>query len=247
MKQMALKKNRNQRSRSEMSKYFTKSERFYNNFADEFDRKMNKYDLQRRLDIVFNELLPHDISGKRLLDAGCGTGHFSRLASEKGAIVTSLDIGEKLLEKVAEKCNTERVIGSVLDMRFNEDYFDFVISSEVIEHTENPYGAIREFYRVLKPGGILALTVPNRFWKWSCTIANALKIRPYEGMENWVGHMRLKRELKTAGFCILQCRGFHLLPFQLKFLHPFLLFMDRFGDNLGPLYINIAASCQKYR
>jgi 2-polyprenyl-3-methyl-5-hydroxy-6-metoxy-1,4-benzoquinol methylase len=228
-----------------MSREFIKAELFYNKFADEFDRKMNKYDLLRRLDIVFNELLPHDIAGKRLLDAGCGTGHFSKLASEKGAIVTSMDIGDRLLEKVAEKCNTERVIGSVLDIKFENNYFDFIICSEVIEHTENPYRAIMEFYRVLKPGGVLALTVPNRFWKWSCILANALKIRPYEGMENWVGYRRLKKELKRAGYLILKYRGFHLLPFQLWFLHPFLIFIDRFGDNLGPLYINIAASCQK--
>lgn len=228
-----------------MSKEFTRIELFYNNFADEFDRKMNKYDLQRRIDIVFNELLPQNIAGKKLLDAGCGTGHFSKIASEKGAIVTSMDIGERLLEKVAEKCDTERVVGSVLDIRFDDNYFDFVISSEVIEHTENPYKAIREFYRVLKPGGILALTVPNRFWKWSCIIANALKIRPYEGMENWAGFFGLKRELKSVGFTILKYRGFHILPFQLNFLHRFLLLMDNLGNIMGLIYINIAASCQK--
>lgn len=228
-----------------MSKDFTRAELFYNTFADEFDSKMNKYDLQRRLDIVFHELLPYDIAGKRLLDAGCGTGYFSKLASEKGAIVTSLDIGEKLLEKVAEKCNTERVVGSVFDIQFEDNYFDLIISSEVIEHTENPYWAIREFYRVLKLDGILALTVPNRFWKWSCILANALKIRPYEGIENWVGYTRLKKELESAGFTILKYRGFHLLPFQLRFLRPLLHYMDKFGDKLGCLYINIAVSCQK--
>ena len=228
-----------------MSKEFTRIELFYNNFADEFDRKMNKYDLQRRLDIVFNELLPHAIAGKRLLDAGCGTGHFSKIASEKGAIVTSMDIGERLLEKVAEKCDTERVVGSILNIRFDDNYFDFVISSEVIEHTENPYRAIKEFYRVLKPGGILALTVPNRFWKWSCILANTLKIRPYEGMENWAGFFGLKTELKSVGFTILKYRGFHILPFQLNFLHRFLLLMDNLGSVMGLIYINIAASCQK--
>lgn len=226
-------------------KFSSKEELFYNEFADEFDKKMNKYDLQRRLDIVFKELLPKSIEGKKLLDAGCGTGHFSKLAMEKGAVVTSMDTGEKLLEKVAEKCNSELVLGSVLDMPFNDNYFDFIISSEVIEHTEAPYKALMEFYRVLKPNGILALTVPNRFWKWSCVIANALKIRPYEGMENWVGYKRLRKELETVGFKIIRYRGFHLFPFQIKFLHPVLLFMDRFGDNFGPFYINIATSCQK--
>ncbi len=228
-----------------MFKITLKEELFYNEFADEFDKKMNKYDLQRRLDIVFNELLPESIEGKKLLDAGCGTGHFSKIATEKGAIVISMDIGERLLEKVAEKCNSERVLGSVLDIPFNDDYFDFIVSSEVIEHTKSPYKALREFYRVLKPNGILALTVPNRFWKWSCVIANALKIRPYKGMENWVGYRRLRKELETCGFKIIRYRGFHLLPFQIKFLYPVLRFTDKFGGTFGYFYINIGASCQK--
>lgn len=226
-------------------KFSSKAEFFYDEFADEFDRKMNKYDLQRRLDIVFNELLPKSIAGKKLLDAGCGTGHFSKVAIEKGAIVTSMDIGERLLEKVAEKCNSERVLGSVLEMPFSDNYFDFVISSEVIEHTKAPYKALREFYRVLKPNGTLALTVPNRFWKWSCVVANALKIRPYEGIENWVGYKRLRKELEVIGFKIIRYRGFHLFPFQIRFLHPMLQLMDKFGETFGYLYINIGASCQK--
>lgn len=228
-----------------MPKLSTNIELFYDEFADEFDRKMNRYDLERRIDIVFNELLPHDISGKKLLDAGCGTGYFSKTASEKGAIVTSLDIGERLLAKVAEKCETQRVVGSVLDMPFENNTFDFIVSSEVIEHTENPYRAVPEFYRVLKPGGILALTVPNRFWKWSCVIANAFGLRPYEGLENWVGYDRLKREIHSAGFHIIRFQGFHLFPFQVRLLRPLLRKLDAFGTAAGRFYINIAASCRK--
>ena len=218
---------------------------FYNDFAEEFDRKMNRYDLRRRLDIVFNELLPREIRGKRLLDAGCGTGHFSLAASERGAAVTSMDIGERLLAKVAEKCETERIIGSVLQMPFEDNSFDIIVSTEVIEHTPAPYNAVSELYRVLRPGGILALTVPNRFWKWSCVLANALKVRPYEGMENWVGYDRLRKKLEAAGFSVIAYKGFHALPFQAAFLHPLLTLMDRQGDRFGRFYINIAAACRK--
>ncbi len=218
---------------------------FYNDFAEDFDRKMNQYDLRRRLDIVFNELLPGDIRGKRLLDAGCGTGHFSRSAAERGAKVTSMDIGERLLEKVAEKCETERIVGSVLQMPFEDNSFDLIISTEVIEHTPTPYAAVSELYRVLRPSGILALTVPNRFWKWSCILANALKVRPYEGMENWVGYGRLRKELEEAGFSIITYKGFHALPFQAASLHPLLAFLDAKGNLFGRFYINIATACRK--
>ncbi len=218
---------------------------FFENFAKDFDEKMNRYDLSVRLHIVFNELLPEDIRGKRLLDAGCGTGYFSVMAFKKGAIVTSMDVGVNLLNMVAKKCESKRVLGSVLNMEFEDDKFDLIICSEVIEHTENPFNALREFYRVLKPGGTLALTVPNRFWKWSVILANALKLRPYGGLENWVDYKALKQELDTIGFHIKKYGGFHLFPFQLSFLHPILRKLDNFGEILGPFYINISAGCQK--
>ena len=71
---------------------------FYDKFASEFDRKMNMYDTEKRVRVVFNALLsPKELKGKKLLDAGCGTGWFSRRAVELGAFVTSLDVGENLL------------------------------------------------------------------------------------------------------------------------------------------------------
>ena len=55
--------------------------RFYDTIADRFDTIVNRFDLDRRLDIVFAEFLTGaDLRGRTLLDAGCGTGWFSQRA-----------------------------------------------------------------------------------------------------------------------------------------------------------------------
>src|SRR3712207_2460903 len=110
---------------------------FYERFAGEFDARMNRYEVTKRLRLVFDEALP-DISGLDLLDAGCGTGLFSQVAVERGARVTSLDVGEGLLAEVAKKCDSRRVVGDVSALPFESESFDVVICTEVIEHTRDP-------------------------------------------------------------------------------------------------------------
>lgn len=218
---------------------------FYDRFADQFDNRMNRYDLERRLQIVFEELLPEEITERNFLDAGSGTGWFSLAAVKRGACVTSLDVGDKILAQVAKKCDSERIVGSVLKMPFDDETFDIVLSTEVIEHTPDPHAAILEMHRVIKRGGVLALTVPNRFWHWSVVLANQLGLRPYEGYENWVHWHQLRQWLHDAGFTIELMRGIHLFPFTLKFSQPLLAYGDRFGTSLGPVMVNICVRAVK--
>jgi 2-polyprenyl-3-methyl-5-hydroxy-6-metoxy-1,4-benzoquinol methylase len=218
---------------------------FYEEFADEFDAKMNMYDTNRRIDIIFNELLPEDLHGKKLLDAGAGTGWFSARACQRGARVTSLDVGEKLLAQVAKKCDSERIVGDVLSLPFDPESFDFVICSEVIEHTVEPSRAVSELARVLRPGGVLIITVPNRVWHFAIDIANLLKLRPYEGYENWLWWPELRRYVSAEGLEIERMKGFHLIPFVLPATHGLLRRIDRFGDWLGPAMLNIAVRARK--
>lgn len=219
---------------------------FYESFADEFDSKMNMYDTNKRLDVFFNEMLKNEqIQGKQVLDAGCGTGWFSMAASKAGAVVTSMDLGEKLLSQVQKKCDTKRVVGSVLDMPFKNDTFDFIISSEVIEHTPSPNTAICEMYRVLKPGGTLILSTPNKFWYWSLKVAEKFKLRPYQGLENWSGYRELRNATMNAGFEILEQKGIHLLPFIHPLIYPINNFFHAFSSSLGPVMVNIVIKARK--
>jgi 2-polyprenyl-6-hydroxyphenyl methylase/3-demethylubiquinone-9 3-methyltransferase len=220
---------------------------FYERFADEFDDRMNRYEVGKRLRLVFDEALAGEsLEGRTLLDAGCGTGLFSRAAAQRGARVTSLDVGERLLEQVSRKADTERVVGDVASLPFDDGRFDYVVCTEVIEHTMEPRRAVAELARVLAPGGTLVLTTPNRVWHPAIWLATKLGLRPYEGIENWVHFGDLRRWLAQDGIAVNRYRGFNPLPF----VHPILYRpndrLDRFGDGpLGRFMINIMAVGRK--
>ncbi|MBI5492392.1 MAG: class I SAM-dependent methyltransferase [Deltaproteobacteria bacterium] len=220
---------------------------FYDRFASEFDAKMNMYDTDKRLEVVFERLFKSgELKGKVLLDAGSGTGWFSRRAVELGARVTSLDVGEKILNEVKKKCDTVRVVGDVTNLKFPDRSFDCIVSTEVIEHTPDPAKAIKEMSRVIKKGGVLALTVPNRAWHFAVVIGNALKLRPYEGFENWVRYGWLKKELEKNGFRVVEQFGFHALPFVSPKLYGVIDRLDKYGGGLlGRFMVNIAVRAEK--
>jgi len=219
---------------------------FYELFASEFDSKMNMYDTNKRIEIIYNDFLGNeDLKNKKVLDAGCGTGWFSKAAAERGAAVTSMDLGENLLAEVAKKCKSERVVGSILEIPFPENTFDFVVTSEVIEHTPDPYKALHEIYRVLKPGGTMVLSTPNKFWYWSLWIAEKLNLRPYQGLENWSGFYQLKNEAIKAGFKVEKLRGVHIIPFVHPATYPVNNFFHRWNKFLGPFMVNIVIKAKK--
>jgi ubiquinone/menaquinone biosynthesis C-methylase UbiE len=220
---------------------------FYNEFATKFDSRMNRYDVSRRVEIVFNKLLgEEDLKNRSLLDAGCGTGWFSKRASELGADVVSLDIGKSLLNEVKKKCDSKLIVGDVLNLEFKDKSFDVVVSSEVIEHTLEPRKAVKEIVRVTKDKGIIVLTTPNKFWYFSAVLADKCNLRPYKGLENWVGYFELKKWLIQEGCTIEKHIGFHLAPiFFNRIFHPFLRYMDRFGCRIGFLMLNTAIKCRK--
>ena len=154
-----------------------------------------------------------------------------------------MDLGEKLLERVREKCGAETVVGSVLELPFPDRSFDVVFCTEVIEHTTDPRLAVAELTRVVAPGGRLVLTVPNRLWRPAVLVANALHLRPYLGHENWVRYGDLRSWIEAAGLQVELQEGFNPLPHTF-FCRPSFDRLDRIKA-LHPFMINIAVVARR--
>ena len=103
--------------------------------------------------------------GRSVLDAGCGTAYGTRILSEAGASdVVGIDIAEAVLDAVRPDMPTGVRLdaGDIRELPFGDDRFDLVVCFEVIEHVEDPFSVLDELVRVMAPGGLLAISSPNR-------------------------------------------------------------------------------------
>lgn len=104
--------------------------------------------------------------GARILDAGCGSGR-NMVELARHGTVTGVELSETSVALARERRAGEVIAGSVLEMPFPEDSFDFAVSLDVIEHLEDDLAALKELRRTVAPGGSLLVTVPAYQWLWS--------------------------------------------------------------------------------
>mgnify|MGYP000565986070 FL=1 len=111
------------------------------------------------------EILP-DVEGERVLDAGCGSGHYSAWLAERGASVVGVDASESMVTEARER-HGDVAAFEVADLRdplpFDDDAFDLVVSQLALEHVEDWDGAATEFARVLGEGGELVASMDHPF------------------------------------------------------------------------------------
>ncbi len=104
-------------------------------------------------------------AGKRVLDAGCGTGYGSAVLAKRALSVTGVDVAPEAVAYAREHYgaqNAQFLEGSCSAMPVADSSFDLVVAFEVIEHLEDWQGFLRETRRVLAPGGALVVSTPNR-------------------------------------------------------------------------------------
>lgn len=105
------------------------------------------------------------LEGKWCLDAGCGAGRFAEIAASRGPNLVAMDLSSAV-EATAKTCapfdNVDVVQGSILEPPFKQGSFDFAYSLGVIQHTPDPYGAVRTVAGCVTPGGRFAFTIYAR-------------------------------------------------------------------------------------
>jgi len=166
------------------------------------------------LTVRFDELGVRE--GDLLLDMGCGAGRHAFESFRRGARVVAFDYSAAELKDVgglfaamreageagtAPGSMAATANGDALALPFPDDTFDHIIASEVLEHVSDDGQALREVFRVLKPGGRLAATVPSWLPEQVCWLLSDEYHAPFvEG-----GHVRifseptLRRRMREAG------------------------------------------------
>ncbi len=178
----------------------------------------------------------------RVLDAGCGNGNLLIRALKERRSRTKkydhtlqlvgMDFSANMLGRAAQRARGDGgayfLQGSVTDLPFQDQSFDRVVSSGVLTCLPNTSAAARalqEFYRVLKPEGILAVDFFSRTSHYTI-IRKHLFQEPINPPE-YVSPSEFYNELDKAGFAVLACRGFDFKPCQgYLFLSPWRRVID---------------------
>lgn len=183
---------------------------------------------RRRLPVLLEYLALRD--GDRVLDAGCGAGfELSLLSQLRRLQLVGVDTNAATLDTTRRHGIAAIIAQAALErLPFADGAFDKILLHEVLEHTADDQAVLRELLRVLRPGGVLAVSVPHANYPlawdpfnrlWTAIGGRPIRSGPLVGI--WTHHRRLywPRDLAdrvaSAGFIVDQVEQatHHALPF----------------------------------
>jgi ubiquinone/menaquinone biosynthesis C-methylase UbiE len=181
-----------------------------------YDRWSDTYETGMRLQLWFWRLLGKTRErilledGKSVYDLGCGTGNLLQSIHEEypNAILYGSDVSEGMISKAKAKfrgIGENRVRLKISDMNepfpWDDEMFDYVVTTYCFHHSKNPAKTLQEVFRVLKPGGTLYLAdlcyPPVINWLVNIIYPRILR---WKGHIKFIRRKRIRRALNNAGF-----------------------------------------------
>ncbi len=166
--------------------------------------------------------------GERILDCGCGMGFYLMLMSRlRKLTLVGLDgDGGRLAWARRERVPASLAHGDIENLPFREGCFDKVLMSEVLEHLQDDVQGLRELFRILRPGGVLVLSVPHARYPfgwdpinriWIALGGQPIRRGPIAGI--WSNHERLYEPLALAS--AVRAAGFEVEVIEEATHHSF--------------------------
>lgn len=97
----------------------------------------------------------------RVLELGCGGGELLGRLERRARLAVGVDLSPEGLRLARQRSTGEILAARAESLPFREGSFDAVVAQHLVEHLPQPLEALREWRRVLRPGGVLALVTPN--------------------------------------------------------------------------------------
>jgi SAM-dependent methyltransferase len=108
--------------------------------------------------------LSGEVAGRRVLDAGCGSGPLTAALRDQGATVSAFDLSPAMVDLAGERLGDDAdllVADLAKALPYDDHTFDLVVSSLALHYLEDWIAPLTEFRRVLRPGGRLVVSVPH--------------------------------------------------------------------------------------
>jgi 2-polyprenyl-3-methyl-5-hydroxy-6-metoxy-1,4-benzoquinol methylase/glycosyltransferase involved in cell wall biosynthesis len=216
---------------------------FHDRIVRDWDSKYLTGGFRRRADFFRREIMPLITKPGRWLDAGCGSGYFSRILSASGIQVTGIDASASMIQAATEIAMQDKlsdrlqfqVIETIERLSYPDESFAGCICLSVVEYLDRPYRCLDELARVLEPGGTLILSVPHTYspvglahtlLASTLTRSNSSKWR-YRSHSNFsTTQHELRKSFSRRGLRLRKIIGFDaVLPaFLLSYCSPSLMF-----------------------
>ena len=99
--------------------------------------------------------------GEAILDAGCGSGHYTQAIMEAGPTVTAMDIEPAMIDAIRNRLHVETILGDLMTVQL-EPRFDKIVCAGVLEFVQEPGAVVANLSRGLRPGGTIVILVLAR-------------------------------------------------------------------------------------